>query len=36
LEISPGGARELITQAMALLKGNPEQTTLIPVSGKGL
>ncbi len=30
------GARELISQAMPLLKGQPEGTTLIPVSGKGL
>lgn len=28
--------RQLIGQAMPLLKGNPEGITLIPVSGKGL
>ena len=28
--------RNLIGQAMPLLKGQPEGTTLIPVSGKGL
>lgn len=30
------GVRELISQAMPLLKGSPEGITVIPVAGKGL